>query len=108
MITPKPFLVTVDDAEVRRERAKARALRASGWWKRRCAPGLCHYCGARVGAHELTMDHLVPVIRGGRSTRGNVVPACKSCNNAKRHSLSIEWQVSTGEAKGVGQDEPLA
>ncbi len=30
------------------------------------------------------MDHLVPVARGGRSTRGNVVPACHACNATKR------------------------
>ena len=89
---PKPvFLVEVDDAHLRRERARARELRASPWWKRRRAEGRCHYCGAQVGAHALTMDHLVPIIRGGRSTRGNVVPACKTCNNAKKHSLPTEW-----------------
>ena len=38
------------------------------------------------------MDHLVPIIRGGRSTHGNVVPACKPCNDAKKHSLPLEWQ----------------
>jgi len=29
------------------------------------------------------MDHLVPLGRGGRSIRGNVVPACKECNTKK-------------------------
>jgi 5-methylcytosine-specific restriction enzyme A len=86
------FLVEVDDATIRRERAKARALRASPWWKRRCAPGVCYYCGRQVGAHALTMDHLVPIVRGGRSTKGNLVPACKECNNAKRHRLAFEFQ----------------
>ena len=38
------------------------------------------------------MDHIVPVIRGGKSTRGNVVPACKECNNKKKHLLPIEWE----------------
>ena len=33
------------------------------------------------------MDHLVPVIRGGRSIKGNVVPSCKACNTARKHSL---------------------
>ena len=86
------FLVEVDDATIRRERATARELRASPWWKRRCAPGVCHYCGAPVGAKALTMDHLVPIVRGGRSTKGNVVPACKPCNTAKRHKLGFEFQ----------------
>ena len=84
------FLVEVDDATLRRERAKARELRDSQWWKRRCSTGVCHYCGKQVGAKALTMDHLVPIIRGGRSTKGNVVPACKACNNAKSHKLAFE------------------
>jgi len=87
-----PFLVEVDEEQIRRERAKARELRESQWWKRRRASGVCHYCGKEVGVPALTMDHLVPIIRGGRSTRGNVVPACKPCNDAKKHSLPYEWQ----------------
>lgn len=86
------FLVEVDDATIRRERAKARALRASQWWKRRRAPGVCHHCGQQVGAKALTMDHLVPIIRGGRSTKGNVVPACKPCNSAKKYRLPFETE----------------
>jgi 5-methylcytosine-specific restriction endonuclease McrA len=37
------------------------------------------------------MDHLVPVARGGKSTKGNVVPACKPCNNKKKQLLPMEW-----------------
>ena len=48
------------------------------------AKGVCHYCGQQVGAANLTMDHVVPVARGGRSTRGNCVPCCKECNNKKK------------------------
>ena len=29
------------------------------------------------------MDHIVPVARGGRSTKGNVATACKECNTKK-------------------------
>ncbi len=38
------------------------------------------------------MDHLVPLTRGGRSTRDNLVPACKSCNNQKKNMLPLEWE----------------
>ena len=38
------------------------------------------------------MDHVVPLIRGGKSTKGNVVPACKVCNNKKKHLLPSEWE----------------
>ncbi len=87
----EPYISTVTDAELRRERAKARALRSSQWWKRRIAAGRCHYCGRGVGPRALSMDHVVPLIRGGRSTRGNVVPACKDCNNKKKSLLPVEW-----------------
>ncbi len=86
-----PFLIEVDEAHIKRERARARELRDSQWWKRRRASGVCHYCGKEVGVRALTMDHVVPIIRGGHSTHGNVVPACKPCNDAKKHSLPLEW-----------------
>lgn len=86
------FFVEADEATIRRERNKARELRASAWWKRRCAAGTCYYCGRQVGAKALTMDHLVPVVRGGRSNKGNLVPACKDCNNRKKHKLAFEFQ----------------
>ena len=39
------------------------------------------------------MDHLVPLVRGGRSTKGNLVPACKECNTAKKQRLAFEWEL---------------
>ena len=87
----EPYLSTVSEDALRRERQKARALRGSHWWKRRIAAGCCHYCGRQVGPRALSMDHVVPLIRGGRSSRGNVVPACKECNNKKKSLLPVEW-----------------
>lgn len=86
----RPFLVAVTEQEIRRERQKARELRASAWWKRKRGSGMCHHCGERFPPKDLTMDHLVPVIRGGKSTKGNVVPSCKACNNQRRHNLPFE------------------
>ena len=90
MTSPR-FIPDVTDAGLQREKARARALRQSGWWKRRVAAGICHYCGRHVGAKALTMDHVVPLIRGGRSARGNAVPACKDCNSKKQSLLPWEW-----------------
>lgn len=73
-----------DSAHVRRERAKARELRATDWWRAQIQRGVCHYCGKNVGPENLTMDHVIPVARGGRSVRSNCVPCCKECNNAKK------------------------
>jgi 5-methylcytosine-specific restriction endonuclease McrA len=86
------WIAVLSDEEIRRERAKARELRQSQWWKRRRASGVCHYCGGTFTPGTLTMDHLVPLIRGGRSTKGNLVPACKECNSKKKHQLAFEWE----------------
>ena len=86
------YYVPVDPELLKRERARARELRASGWWKRRISTGRCHYCRRTVGVKSLTMDHLVPLGRGGRSIRGNVVPACKACNDRKKALLPLEWR----------------
>ena len=72
-----------DEAAVKRERVKARELRAGVWWRNRLAEGVCHYCGKKFPPDKLTMDHIVPVARGGRSNKGNVVPACAACNKSK-------------------------
>ena len=86
------FVPESDAAGIRREKARARELRQSGWWKRRIAGGRCHYCERDVGVRRLTLDHVVPLIRGGRSVRANVVPACKDCNSAKQSLLPWEWE----------------
>jgi 5-methylcytosine-specific restriction endonuclease McrA len=85
------FYAPVDPDVLKRERARARELRGSGWWKRRISSGACDYCGRVVGVKALTMDHIVPLGRGGRSVRGNVVPACKACNERKKALVPVEW-----------------
>ena len=79
-----------DPAHVKRERAKAKELRKSDWWKQQLAKGSCHYCGGRFEAEELTMDHVLPVVRGGKSTKSNCVPCCKGCNNDKKFLTPAE------------------
>ena len=81
------FNFGVDEAHIRAERHKARALRKTRWWQQKTASGTCHYCGDKVGIKNLTMDHIIPLARGGRSTKGNLVPCCKACNTAKKAEL---------------------
>lgn len=45
----------------------------------------CQYCGARPGSEELTIEHIVPRSRGGRTTWENCVLACVECNKRKAH-----------------------
>jgi 5-methylcytosine-specific restriction endonuclease McrA len=86
------FIIDISETEVRREREKSRALRKSRWWQNRLAQGICHWCQSSFAVDELTMDHIVPVTRGGKSSRNNVVPACKECNNRKKYLLPMEWE----------------
>jgi len=86
-----PDLFAWDNFDEKRERSKARELRSSQWWKRRLAKGICYYCRRRVHPRGLTMDHIVPIARGGRTTKGNVAPCCKACNSAKKNLLPMEW-----------------
>jgi 5-methylcytosine-specific restriction endonuclease McrA len=43
----------------------------------------CQYCGARPGSELLSIDHVLPRSRGGRSTWENCVLACLACNKRK-------------------------
>lgn len=86
------FHTETDEGVLRREKAKARELRGTQWWKNRRASGICYYCRRRFPARTLTMDHIVPLSRGGRTTRGNVVPCCKDCNSKKKYMLPLEWE----------------
>ena len=81
-----------NQSRLKAEKEKARDLRASQWWKRRLDKGVCHYCEKPFPPSELTMDHLIPLARGGKTTKGNVVPACKECNNKKKYLLPMEWE----------------
>ena len=82
----------ISEQHVQKERQKARELRRSQWWRNRLAAGTCYYCHSAVPPGGLTLDHVVPLIRGGRSTKGNCVPACKECNSRKKDLLPVEWE----------------
>ncbi len=79
-----------DEKHIARERVKARELRKSDWWRQQLARGICHYCGKHFEPGELTMDHILPVVRGGKSTHGNCVPCCKACNSGKKYLTPAE------------------
>jgi 5-methylcytosine-specific restriction endonuclease McrA len=80
-----------DVKHVGREKKKAKELRNSQWWKQKLASGICHYCGKKFPPEELTMDHIVPLSRGGRSTKGNIVSSCRNCNQEKKYYTPVEF-----------------
>ena len=86
------YFIPADDDHVKREKNKAREMRKAAWWKNQLGKGQCYYCHQRFHPSVLTMDHVVPIIRGGKTTKGNVVTCCKDCNSKKKYMLPIEWQ----------------
>ena len=75
--------IFVEISEIKKEKAKVQAAKKSRWWNEKCTPGICYYCGKKFPPKKLTLDHIVPLARGGKTTPGNVVPACLSCNKNK-------------------------
>jgi 5-methylcytosine-specific restriction endonuclease McrA len=70
--------------------------------------GRCHYCGGRVanqagnqagnaggGPNTATLDHKVPVVKGGPTDAVNCVIACRGCNGAKADTLYEEIESIT-------------
>lgn len=53
--------------------------------------GRCWWCGYEK---PLTIDHVVPIVKGGQHDLGNIVAACKSCNSRKRDRL---WPLDFGK-----------
>ena len=85
---------TADPAHIKREKAKARELRNSSWWKQQVGMGICYHCEQKFSREELTMDHLIPLSRGGTSSKKNIVVACKQCNSLKKNRTVAELRLS--------------
>ncbi len=43
----------------------------------------CQYCGEAFTAADLTLDHVIPRVAGGKTSWTNVVAACRPCNRKK-------------------------
>lgn len=99
------FADTDMEDRIKRERAKARELRRSQWWRNKLNQGVCYYCGQKFPPGELTMDHLVSLALGGLSTKNNLVTACKNCNNKKKQNLPQTWENLTPPDNNEPQDE---
>jgi hypothetical protein len=56
----------------------------------RKANGFCYYCNTR--SERLSLDHVLPLSRGGRHSEGNIVVCCMSCNSSKKNNLLVVWR----------------
>lgn len=48
----------------------------------------CAYCGAKV---SLTVEHVVPIDKGGTSAINNIIPVCHHCNSSKSNKDLMDW-----------------
>jgi len=54
----------------------------------------CAYCRRPFGAQlKMTIDHVIPLSRGGPHILSNLRPACAPCNYSKRAKLLSEWEM---------------
>ena len=86
------------------------------WWENRTditkfkkeSDRVCHYCGKQIANKEdLTVDHVIPISKGGENSTDNFVIACKACNrekanlNVERYSEFLNIVKIMGESAGV-------
>lgn len=55
--------------------------------------GTCCYCGQEG---KLSLDHMIPRLKGGPDAADNITYACRSCNSSKGSKDMVMWHVSKG------------
>lgn len=105
----KLFFNAASPEHQKKEKNKARDLRISSWWKQQIGRGICYHCEQKFPLSELTMDHLIPIARGGKSDKKNCVVSCKDCNTKKGHKtraeLAMDALEQTNPANNPDSDE---
>jgi 5-methylcytosine-specific restriction endonuclease McrA len=51
---------------------------------------VCGYCSSRGGLSSMTVDHILPKSRGGRSSWTNLIACCSPCNTRKNNRTPDE------------------
>jgi 5-methylcytosine-specific restriction endonuclease McrA len=57
---------------------------------RRIYDSNCKHCGTR---DNISIDHIIPLARGGRHSVGNLQPLCINCNSSKNDRTMMEWKL---------------
>lgn len=90
---PELFM-PADTEHIKKEREKAKTLKKTDWWQNKLKAGKCHYCGKNFPKNALSMEHLTPLVRWGKTIKNNVVTACKKCNREKSHKTLVEIRLN--------------
>lgn len=51
----------------------------------------CHYCRTELTVFNRSVDHVIPISKGGTGNRSNLVASCKFCNWMKGDSTRTKW-----------------
>lgn len=51
--------------------------------------GLCHWCQQPVPFKQSTLDHVIPLSKGGSNGTDNLVMACHPCNAERENNVSL-------------------
>lgn len=63
----------------------------------------CAYCSSNL---PLSLDHIIPVAKGGNHSIGNFLPACLRCNSSKCNKTIAEWKLFLKQ-KGIKVNSTL-
>lgn len=66
----------------------------------------CQYCGKRLPTSQLSLDHVTPKSRGGKSSWTNVVTACNPCNTRKGGRMPWEASMKLRRIPAVPKKNP--
>lgn len=90
-------------SRARRDKRRIRVKNAGGHYtssdikaQLEAQENMCFYCGIRLFEDDYTIDHYVPLVRGGTNDPENIVLACHACNMSKGTSLESEWRERRG------------
>jgi len=67
----------------------------------------CQYCGHKFPSTELSLDHVIPLSRGGVTGWANVVCACTRCNKRKGGRTPEEARMSLVRRPAEPRFHPL-
>lgn len=62
-------------------------------WFRKCEKlgNKCQLCGKTNEESKLTIDHIIPVSKGGKNNINNLQPLCHSCNVHKSNKMPLDY-----------------
>ena len=99
------YFAPASEAHQKKEKKKAQELKQSQWWRNTRGQGVCYHCENKFPVNDLTMDHLIPIARGGVSDKKNCVPSCKECNTKKGYKTRAELAMESVLSESVSMSK---